>query len=204
MVAGLSDGRLIDNPRHLRRSAERLARAQKLVAGRRRGSNRRRRAGERVGAIHRTIRNQRRDFLHKLSRTLVDDHDLIVVEDLHITNLTRRPRPRPDGEGGYEPNRAAAKAGLNKSILDAGWGTLIAMLTFKAEDAGRDLIAVNPRHTSQTCSHCGHVDRDNRHDTVFRCVDCGHHDHADLNAAVNILRAGQAQRPEREANRTTA
>ena len=204
VLAGLSDGRLVGNPRHLRTSADRLAAAQRLVAGRRRGSNRQRRAGERVAAMHRKIGNQRRDVLHKLSRSLVDDHDLIVVEDLRVADMTRRPRPRPDGDGHHEPNGAAAKAGLNKSILDAGWGTLIAMLTYKAEDAGRELIAVNARHTSQTCASCGLVDRDNRHGTVFRCVSCGHHDHADVNAAVNILRAGQAQRLEREANRAVA
>ena len=130
VVAGLSDGRVIDNPRHLRNSQERLGRAQQLLAGRRRGSNRRRRAGEQVGRLHRKIRNQRRDFLHKLSRSLVDDHDLIAVEDLRITNMTRRPTPVPDPAGGFAPNGAAAKAGLNKSILDAGWGTLIAMLAY--------------------------------------------------------------------------
>ena len=204
MVAGLSDGRVIDNPRHLRNSQERLGKAQQLVAGRRRGSNRRRRAGERVGRLHRKISNQRRDFLHKLSRSLVDDYDLIAVEKLPIANMTRRPKPVPDEGGEFASNGAAAKAGLNKSILDAGWGTLISMLVYKAEDAGRHLVAVNPRHTSQTCSRCGHVDRDSRHGTVFRCVSCGHEDHADVNAAVNILRAGQAQRLEREANRAVA
>ena len=101
-------------------------------------------AGQRVGAIHRKIGNQRRDFLHKLSRSLVDDHDLIVIQDLAITNMTRRPAPRPDGHGGFASNRAAAKSGLNKSILDAGWGTLTAMLTYKAEGAGRELVVVNP------------------------------------------------------------
>lgn len=131
VLAALSDGRLIDNPRHLRTSAERLATAQRLAAARRPGSARRRRAGERVGAIHRKIRAQRRDFLHKLSRSLVDDHDLIAVEDLRVKSMTRRPTPRPDGGGGFAPNGAAAKAGLNKSILDAGWGTLIKMLTYK-------------------------------------------------------------------------
>lgn len=203
-LAGLSDGRLIHNPRHLRRSKDRLAAAQRLVAGRRRGSARRRRAGERVGRIHRKTRNQRRDFLHKLSRCLVDDHDLIAVEDLAIANMTRRPRPVPDDRGGFAPNGAAAKSGLNSSILDAGWGILIAMLAYKAEDAGRHLIAVDPRRTSQTCSACGLVDVDNRHGAVFRCVGCGHQAHADVNAAVNILRAGQAQCLEREASRAVA
>lgn len=203
-LAALSDGRVITNPRHLGGSKEQLARAQRVVSGRRKGSSRQRRAGERVGRIHRKIANQRRDFLHKLSRSLVDDHDLIAVENLSIANLTRRPQPVPDPAGGFARNGATAKSGLNKSILDAGWGTLMAMLTYKAEDAGRQLVVVSPRHTSQTCSNCGLVNGDSRSGTVFACVGCGHHDHADVNAAVNILRAGQAQRLERGAKRAVA
>jgi putative transposase len=203
-LAALSTGELVDNPRHLRSSEERLARAQRLVAGRTRGSARRRSAAGLLGVQHRTIANQRRDFLHKLSRSLVNDHDLIAIEDLRITNMTRRPKPRPDGDGAFAPNGAAAKGGLNKSILDAGWATLLAMLTYKAEDAGRQLVAVNPRYTSQTCPLCGLVDVANRHGTAFQCIGCGHSDHADVNAAVNILRAGQALRLEREANRAVA
>ena len=134
----------------------------------------------------------------------MNDHDLIVVEGLRIANLTRRPKPVSDDAGGFAPNGAGAKAGLNRSILDAGWGTLLAMLTYKAEDAGRELIVVNPRFTSQRCATCGHIDARNRHDTVFRCLGCGHTDHADVNAAVNILGAGLALRRAREANRAVA
>jgi putative transposase len=204
VAAGLSDGRTIDNPNHLRRSADALAAAQRVVAARQRGSGRRARAGEAVATLHRRIANQRRDFLHKQSRALVNDHDVIVIEDLRVTNMTKRPKPVPDGSGGFVANGAAAKAGLNKSILDAGWGRFRSMLAYKAEEAGRQLVVVNPRHTSQTCARCGHIDKDNRHGTVFRCISCGHEDHADVNAAVNILRAGLAQRLKREANRAVA
>jgi putative transposase len=204
VAAALSDGRIIDNPRHLRSSADALAGAQRVVAGRQRGSRRRARAGQAVAAVHRRIANQRRDFLHKQSRSLVNDHDVIVIEDLRVANMTRRPKPVPDREGGFAVNGAAAKAGLNKSILDAGWGKFRSMLAYKAEEAGRQLVLVNPRHTSQTCAHCGHIDQDNRHGTVFRCIGCGHASHADVNAAVNILRAGLAQRLERGAKRAVA
>ena len=78
------------------------------------------------------------------------------------------------------------------------------MISYKAEEAGRDLIAVNPRHTSQTCHQCGHVDRANRDQTAFHCRRCGHDAHADVNAANNILRAGLALRHAREANRAVA
>jgi putative transposase len=128
-----------------------------------------------------------------VSRRLVNDHDLIVYEDLKIKNMTRRPKPRSDGKGGYEANGATAKAGLNRSIHDAGWGELRAMIDYKAESAGREVIAVDPRNTSRTCSGCGHVSAGNRHGAVFRCQRCGHEAHADVNAAENILRAGRAR-----------
>jgi putative transposase len=118
---------------------------------------------------------------------------------LQIVNMVRRPKPRPNDEGGFDPNGAAAKATLNREILAAGWAQLLRFITYKAEEAGRDVIAVNPRHTSQTCHQCGHVDAENRHATKFRCTSCGHVDHADINAARNILRAGLAHRRQREA-----
>jgi putative transposase len=194
-VVATSDGMVVDNPRFLARSARRLADAQQRLA-KKRGRGGRRRASEAVARAHRKVRSQRADFLHKLSHQLVTGYDTIVIEDLKIANMTRRPKPRPDGDGGYDPNGAAAKAGLNRSILDAGWGRLDRMLTYKAEEAGRKLIRVDPRHTSQRCAHCGTIDRDNRVGTVFRCTSCGHTDHADINAARNILRAGLAQREQ--------
>ncbi len=107
--------------------------------------------------------------------------------------MTRRPKPRPDGNGGHDPNGAAAKAGLNKSIHDAGWGIFLRTLTAKAESAGRYVIAVNPRHTSQRCARCGHTAAGNRvSQAEFRCLVCGHQAHADVYAALNILRAGLA------------
>jgi putative transposase len=116
-----------------------------------------------------------------------------VHEDLQIANMTRRPKPRPGGNGGHEPNGAAAKTGLNKSIHDAGWGIFLRILSAKAESAGRQVIAVNPRHTSQRCAQCGHTAAGNRvTQAEFRCLACGHQAHADVNAARNILRAGLA------------
>ena len=85
--------------------------------------------------------------------------------------MTARPKPRPDGIGAYEPNGAAAKAGLNKSILDAGWGIFLRVLSAKAESAGRQVIAVDPRHTSQRCAQCGHIAAGNRvTQAEFRCL----------------------------------
>jgi putative transposase len=195
VLVATSDGALITNDRHAQRAALRLARAQQALATKQRGSQHRHRAVERVAAAHRRVRNRRTDTCHQLSRRLVNDHDLIVHEELPVANLVRRPQPRPDGAGGYLPNGAAAKTGLNRCIHDAGWGTLLAMIAYKAESAGRSVIAVDPRNTSRTCADCGHVSSGNRHGAVFECQACGHVAHADTNAAVNILRAGRAQQP---------
>jgi putative transposase len=198
-LATTSDGDHLPNYRLGQRSEARLRGAQRELSRKKRGGANRRRAAQRVGAIHRKVARQRLDHAHKLSRSVVNANDVIVHEALRIANLTRRPPPRPDGEGGFVANGASAKAGLNRSILDAGWGLLLRLLAYKAEDAGRTVIAVGARHTSQTCHGCGHVDAGNRLGTVFRCLRCGHVDDADTNAARNILRAGLAQREQSRA-----
>ena len=140
-------------------------------------------------------RQLRRDFHHKTARTLVETYDLIAVEDLAIANMVRRakPVPDPDNPGQFLPNGAAAKSGLNRSISDAGWGQFISILRAKAEDAGRTLIEVDPRHTSDGCESCGHAARENRvTQAEFVCQRCGHTAQADEHAARNILRAGLA------------
>jgi putative transposase len=188
-----SDGTHVPSPRHLAASAGQLTAAQRDLAPKKRGSNRRKKAVAKVARLHVKVRRQRLDHAHKAALTLVRDHDLIVHEKLQVANLIARPRARPDGSGGHQPNGAAAKSGLNKSILDAGWGLFLRILAAKAESAGRTVIAVNPRHTSQRCAQCGHTAAGNRvTQAEFRCLACGHHAHADVNAAINILRAGLA------------
>jgi putative transposase len=192
-----SDGEHVENPRHGRRAAAKLGQAQQELTAKQRGSMHRRRAVARVAACHRKVRNQRLDHAHKLSRRLVDDYDLICHEDLHVTNLIRRAAPRANEAGGFDANGASAKTGLNRSIHDAGWELLLRMVAYKAESAGREVVAVHPRHTSQRCAQCGHVSADNRQTQAkFECRACGHQAHADVNAAVNILRAGRAQRSQ--------
>jgi putative transposase len=188
-----SDGAHVTNPRHLAATAGRLAAAQRDLARKKRGSKRRRKASAKVARLHGKVRRQRLDYAHKTALALVRGYDLIVHEELQIKNMTARPKPRPDGSGAFEPNGAAAKAGLNNSINDAGWGIFLRILSAKAESAGRQVIAVNPRHTSQRCAECGHTAAGNRATQAeFRCLACGHQAHADVNAARNILRAGLA------------
>ena len=194
-LVATSDGELIDEGRFGRNAAAALARAQRDLKRKQRGSNRRRRAVERVAQHHRRVRNQRRDLAHKVSRQLVNDFDLIVLEDLKVANMLRRPKPRLGPNGTFEPNGAKAKSGLNRSIQDAGWGQLTWMLAYKAEDAGRELHIVAPQFTSQRCSRCEHTDEASRRSqAVFRCTACGFEAHADINAACNVLWAGRAQR----------
>jgi putative transposase len=131
-----------------------------------------------------------------VARVLVAHHDLLVVEDLRIRNLVRRasPRPDPDRPGGFLPNGAAAKTGLNRSIHDAGSGQFVSILRAKAEEAGRVVIDVDARHTSDRCEACGHTAAENRaSQAVFSCRGCGHSVNADEHAARNILRAGLAR-----------
>lgn len=185
-----SDGKKVPNPRPEVAVADQLAATHRSISRKRRGSNRRRKAVRKLGTLSAKVRRSRRDHAHKTALALVRDHDVIVHEDLNIAGMTRRPKPKLAEDGTYEHNRAAAKAGMNKAVLDAAWGTFLRILSDKAESAGRAVIAVNPRHTSQRCAECGHREEKNRKREKFRCLSCGHEAHADVNAAVNILRAG--------------
>jgi len=194
-LVATSDGELVAEGRFGARAQERLREAQRALSTKVRGSGLRRRAAEAVGQAHRKVSNQRRDLAHQLSRRLVNHHDLIAIEDLKVSSMLRRPKPRPDDKGGFQANGASAKAGLNRSISDAGWGLLRSYLAYKVEETGRELIAVDPRNTSVRCSRCGHIAPENRvSQAEFRCQDCRYVAHADINAACNILWAGRAQR----------
>ncbi|MFF5212729.1 RNA-guided endonuclease InsQ/TnpB family protein [Streptosporangium sp. NPDC000396] len=183
----------IPSPRYRKSAEEQLATAQRVYARTGRGSNRRRKTAQKLGKIHRKVARRRTDHAHKTALALVRHADVIVVEDLRIVNMTKSPRPKTDPAraGTFLPNGAAAKAGLNSSILDAGWGVFLRVLAHKAESAGRDVIAVNPRDTSRTCAQCGHVAKENRKTQAdFVCVACRYTANADVVAASNIKRAG--------------
>ena len=193
--ATTSGGEHIENPRWGRAGGGRLAAAQQRLARAERSSKNRERKRQTVAARHRKIANQRRDFHHKQALALVARYDVLVVEDLAIANMLRRARPVPDPDqpGAFLANGARAKSGLSRSISDAGWGRFVSILRAKAEDAGRTLIEVDPRHTSDRCEACGHAASDNRvTQAEFHCQACGHTAQADEHAARNLLRAGLA------------
>ena len=197
-----SNGGFVPNPRHGRTAAAKLEAAQQALArfprvrrDKRTGNHHR--AVEKVATLHGKVRRQRLDHAHKTALDLVRTHDFIAHEDLKIRNMSKAPVPKPDPDepGSFLPNGAAAKAGLNRSISDAGWGVFLTILTSKAESAGREVIAVDPRNTSRTCPECGHVAKENRPtQETFHCVSCGHQAHADTVGALNVLRAGLVRR----------
>ena len=145
----------------------------------------------RIAALDVRIANCRQDFLHQQSTEISKNHAVIVVEDLQIPQMSRSAKGTQD-----EPGRhVKAKAGLNKAILDQGWGMFRRLLISKQAWRGGEVIAVNPRYTSQRCSQCGHVDAKSRvQQALFSCTACGFAYHADVNAARNILALGQGER----------
>ncbi|MFD7063005.1 RNA-guided endonuclease InsQ/TnpB family protein [Streptomyces sp. NPDC059906] len=192
-----SNGGFVPNPRHGRKAAAKLEAAQQALSRCRRGSKRCRKAVDEVARLHRKVHCQRLDHAHKTALDLVRNHDFIAHEDLKVRDMVKAPAPKPDPgtPGSFLPNGAAFKAGLNRSITDAGWGVFLAILTAKAESAGREVMAVDPRNTSRTCPMCGHVTAENRPtQDKFQCTACGHRAHADTVGALNVLRAGLVRR----------
>jgi putative transposase len=180
-----SDGKVVPNPRFLDAAQERIAELQRRKARTRPGSGNRRRLRRALAKEWRKLRNQRRDFHHKTARALVDTCDTLALEDLQVAGMTATAAGTAEAPG----RNVAAKAGLNRSILDAGWGQFTAILVAKAESAGRRVVLVNPAFTSIDCHLCGARCSRPRKDTVV-CPVHGELD-ADLNGARNIAtRAG--------------
>ena len=186
-----SDGEIVANPRFLAASAAVIADLERRKARARPGSGNRKRIRRALARQWRKLRNRRRDFHHKTARTLINECDVIALEDLNTTGMTKRPAPRPDPSkvGAFLPNQARAKAGLNKSILDAGWAQFTSILTGKAAEAGRRVVLVNPAGTSIGCHYCGRRCARPQQAIVI-CPVHGVID-ADVNGALNIAsRAG--------------
>jgi putative transposase len=180
-----SDGQIIANPRFLDAAQERIANLQRRKARARPGSGNRRRLRRALAKEWRRLRNQRRDFHHQTTRALIDTCDALALEDLRVAAMTATAAGTVEHPG----RNVAAKAGLNRSILDVGWGQFTSILVAKAESAGRRVVLVHPASTSIDCHACGARCTRPRRDTVV-CPVHGALD-ADLNGARNIAtRAG--------------
>ncbi|HST88163.1 MAG TPA: transposase [Ktedonobacterales bacterium] len=188
-----ADGDIVENPRHHRKAEKGLKKAQRRVSRRKKGSKRWWKAVGQCAKKYQKVKRQRTDFHHKTALALVRQYDTIYLEDLQVRNLSRRPKARPDGNGGYEHNGASRKAGLNKSIHDAGWRSFRIILTCKAVYAGKRVEAIPPAFTTQDCSGCGERVYKSLSVRTHVCPSCGLILDRDENAAVNILREGHSR-----------
>lgn len=170
-LAVTSDGDVVDNPRHGKRAAAKLARAQRVVAGRKRGSKSRERARIRAARCHAHVRNQRLDHVRKVAAALVSKYDVIAYEDLQITRMVH--------------------GNLARGIYDAGWGLLLRAIACKAESAGKWAVGVDPNGTTRDCSGCGEPVPKDLRDRVHECPRCGLVICRDWNAAINIRARGR-------------
>jgi putative transposase len=189
LFAAMSDGQKVPPLDALKKQQRRLKHAQRAVSRKHKGSRNRRKAVDRLGRLHSRIAAQRSDWLHKLSTELADAHPVIAIEDLKVAAMSASAAGTTEKPG----KRVRQKAGLNRAILDQGWAEFRRQLEYKCAARGGAAVPVNPAYTSQTCSHCGCADADNRRtQAIFACLACGHSDNADTNAAKNILAAGLA------------
>jgi putative transposase len=187
--ATLSDGTFYAPLNSFKRHEDRLRKAQQAMSRKTKFSNNWKKAKARVQRIHFRIGNARRDYLHKSTTAISQNHAMVCIEDLQVRNMSKSAAGTTEQPGKH----VRAKSGLNKAILDQGWFEFRRQLDYKLAWAGGHLIVVPPQNTSRTCPACGHVSADNRQTQArFLCVECGFEENADLVGAINILRAGHA------------
>jgi len=180
--AMLSDGISIKNPRFFQKEEKVLAKAQRGLSKTVKCTSERVKRRKVVSRIHERIRFRRDNFSHQESKKIVTQYGIICVEDLTVNHMIHNHR-------------------LAKSIADAAWSGFFTMLSYKAENAGRNLVKVNPAYTSQDCHRCGHRQKLTLANRIYECPCCGLHIDRDLNAAKNILRLGM-QSQESQINLT--
>ncbi len=188
--ATLSDGSFYAPLNSFKRHETALRKAQQAMSRKTKFSNNWKKAKAHVQKIHSRIGNARRDYLHKVTTTISQNHAMVCIEDLQVRNMSRSAAGTADAPG----RNVRAKSGLNKSILDQGWFEFRRQLDYKLAWNGGHLIAVPPQNTSRTCPCCGHVSAENRQTQArFECVECGFEENADVVGAINVLRAGHAR-----------
>ena len=166
---------------------------QRRAAKRKKGSKNQKKAYRKVARYQQYEKNVRQDYAHQTSHVLVvhDDDDLYAFEALTIPNMTQHPKAKTDAHGRFLPNKATAKAGLNRAILSSAWGQVVSFTTYKALRQGKLVITVPPAYSSQECAVCTFTSPDNRlTQAEFVCQRCGHTDNEDHNAAVVIAKRG--------------
>ncbi|MBO3463359.1 transposase [Aetokthonos hydrillicola Thurmond2011] len=185
----LSDGHQVKNPKFAtnKKIKRRLKIRQRRVNRKVKGSKNRKKAATRVGKLHKKIADKRQAYQWEVAGLIASRKvDAIAVEDLNVSGMLKRCRPKADEKGRFLSNGQSAKKGLNRSISDASWNELTQKIEYMAVKSGKILIKVNPKYTSQKCNVCGHVDASSRDKEKFICVSCNHIAQADINAAKNI------------------
>ena len=185
--ATLSDGTFLAPLSSFKKHETRLRRYQRAMSRKTPFSHNWKKAKGKVQRLHTRIANCRRDYLHKATTTISQNHAMVCIEDLQVRNMSKSAAGSADKPG----NNVRAKSGLNKAILDQGWFEFRRQLAYKLAWAGGWLIAVPPHNTSRTCPACGYIHADNRKTQArFECVQCGYQEHADVVGALNILARG--------------
>ena len=147
----------------------------------------RRKAQQKLSTFQHQIATRREAYQWQVAKKIVKKADAIAIEDLNISGMIKRCKPKYDQvKGRFLSNGQSAKRALSRSIADASWYALISKIEYMAAKSGKVVFKINPRHTSQTCSNCGHVDADSRNGEKFICTNCGHVDDANLQAARNV------------------
>ena len=181
-----SDSEIIKPKNSFKANQVKLAKLQRGLAKKVKFSQNWKKQNCKLQKLHHHIANIRHDYLHKITTALSKSHAMIACEDLKVNNMSRSASGSMEKKGRH----VKAKSGLNKSILDQGWGMMVDMLEYKQQWQGGLLVKVNPQYTSQTCSQCQHIAKENRQTQArFECVKCTYIANADFNAARNILAA---------------
>ena len=188
--ATLSDGTVFEPLNSFQRHEKALQKAQRRLSKKKKFSSNWRKARAKVQRVHIRIANARRDYLHKATTAISQNHAMVCIEDLQVRNMSASAAGTVEKPG----TQVRAKSGLNKAILDQGWFEFRRQLEYKTAWNGGHLIAVPPQNTRRTCPCCGQVAKENRQTQArFACVACGFAENADLVGAINILRAGHAR-----------
>ncbi|HJH23727.1 MAG TPA: transposase [Paenalcaligenes hominis] len=188
--ATLSDGTYYAPLNSFKKHEVALRKAQQALSRKIKFSHNWEKAKTRVQRIHSRIGNARRDYLHKATTTISQNHAMVCIEDLKVSHMSKSAAGTTEQPG----RNVRAKSGLNKAILDQGWFEFRRQLDYKLAWTGGWLVAVPPHYTSQTCPECGHCSQSNRPtQAAFACVQCSFEEHADVVGAINVLRAGHAQ-----------
>jgi putative transposase len=187
--ATLSNGDIFEPINSFKKLKDKLAKEQRKLARKKKFSENWKKQKAIISKIHTKIANTRKDYSHKVSNIISKNHAMIFVEDLKIANMSKSAKGTPESPG----KCVKAKSGLNRSILDQGWFEFFRQLEYKQLWNGGHFVKIDPRYTSQKCSKCGHTHKNNRKSqSKFVCVKCSHSENADINAAKNILEAGQS------------